>query len=130
MTDTLQGSLGPSVASALERELGADNVLIQGVGGAYTAGLAENALPDGTSQAAIDEMIGLLELADSTCPGTQIVAGGYRYDLLLRFTLTRLADYGIFNFTAKELHLPLQRSATSIRPFAKTLSARSSSDIP
>lgn len=47
------------------------------MGGRYTASLGDNYLPDGTSLAAIREMIGLFELADSNCPNAKIVAGGY-----------------------------------------------------
>jgi cutinase len=73
----MQGSLGPDVASGLESALGRGNVWVQGVGGRYTASLADNYLPDGTSSAAIREMVGLFELANSKCPSAKIVAGGY-----------------------------------------------------
>ncbi|KAM0323904.1 hypothetical protein ACHAQA_008485 [Verticillium albo-atrum] len=71
------GTLGPSIATALEREFGSGGVWIQGVGGAYRATLGDNALPDGTSRAAIGEMTDLFELADSKCPDATIIAGGY-----------------------------------------------------
>jgi cutinase len=70
-------SAGPSVADALRSKYGARNVWVQGVGGPYGATLLDNALPAGTSRAAIDEAKRLFALAASKCPGTPIVAGGY-----------------------------------------------------
>ncbi|KAK4181353.1 cutinase-domain-containing protein [Triangularia setosa] len=71
------GTLGPSVGDALESRFGAANVWVQGVGGAYTADLLDNVLPDGTTQAAITEMKNLFILANTRCPSAKIVAGGY-----------------------------------------------------
>ena len=72
----IQGSLGPQTSDVLESAL--DSIWIQGVGGAYDAALEDNLLPDGTSPEAIEEMKGLLQLADSTCPDAKIITGGYR----------------------------------------------------
>ncbi|CAP67636.1 uncharacterized protein PODANS_1_15270 [Podospora anserina S mat+] len=71
------GTLGPSVGDALKDRFGSANVWVQGVGGAYTADLLDNALPDGTTRAAIAEMKGLLTLAHTKCPSAKVVAGGY-----------------------------------------------------
>ncbi|KAL4731184.1 hypothetical protein ACLX1H_000145 [Fusarium chlamydosporum] len=71
------GTLGPRVASVLENTYGSNKVWIQGVGGAYLATIGDNALPRGTSSAAIREMIGLFNLASTKCPSAKIVAGGY-----------------------------------------------------
>ncbi|KAK0737448.1 cutinase-domain-containing protein [Apiosordaria backusii] len=71
------GTLGPSVGDALEARFGANNVWVQGVGGAYTADILDNVLPDGTTSAAITEMKNLFILANSRCPSAKIVAGGY-----------------------------------------------------
>jgi cutinase len=54
-----------------------NNIWIQGVGGGYTAGLGENALPAGTSRAAINEAKRLFQLAQTKCPQSAVVAGGY-----------------------------------------------------
>ncbi|AEO58711.1 carbohydrate esterase family 5 protein [Thermothelomyces thermophilus ATCC 42464] len=69
-------SAGPNVASVLEAAYG-DNIWVQGVGGPYRAGLADNALPAGTTRAAIDEAKRLFNLANTKCPGAAVVAGGY-----------------------------------------------------
>ncbi|RGP77053.1 cutinase 3 [Fusarium longipes] len=71
------GTLGPLVASRLEAKYGKNGVWVQGVGGAYTAGVGENALPRGTTTAAIREMVGHFNDANQKCPDAVIVAGGY-----------------------------------------------------
>lgn len=92
---TSQGTLGPRVASGLESEFGRGNVWIQGVGGRYRATLGDNALPDGTSRAAITEMTELFQLADRTCPDATIVAGGYSQGAALAAATIRDLDGGI-----------------------------------
>lgn len=77
LTLCAQGTLGPDVGNYLETSLGGSNVWVQGVGGRYTASLGDNALPEGTSSAAITEMTNLFKLANSKCPGAKVVAGGY-----------------------------------------------------
>ncbi|KAL4877752.1 cutinase 3 [Aspergillus karnatakaensis] len=68
--------VGPQVCSNLKSELGRDNVACQGVGGAYTASLIPNFLPQNTNRASIQAAVDMFDLADA-CPDTQIVAGGY-----------------------------------------------------
>ncbi|KAG6076944.1 hypothetical protein E4U16_002499 [Claviceps sp. LM84 group G4] len=70
-------SVGPTVANTLTNQLGQGQVWIQGVGGPYTAGIPENAMPAGSSPAAIAEMDRLFTLAHTKCPTSSIFAGGY-----------------------------------------------------
>lgn len=77
------GTLGPRVASALEDEFGGGRfsrdtgVLVQGVGGGYSATLAGNSAPRGASRAGIAEMVSLFQEANTKCPDSVIVASGY-----------------------------------------------------
>ncbi|KAB8237091.1 cutinase family protein [Aspergillus alliaceus] len=69
--------IGPPLCSALKSKLGADKVACQGVGGMYTGGLMQNALPQNTDPGAISTAKSLFEQASTKCPNTKIVAGGY-----------------------------------------------------
>ncbi|KAI6754549.1 hypothetical protein HG530_012301 [Fusarium avenaceum] len=89
------GSLGPMVASKLEAKYGKGGVWIQGVGGAYTAGIGENALPRGSSAAAISEMVSLYQDANTKCPKAIIVAGGYSQGAALAAAATTDVDDAI-----------------------------------
>ncbi|KAJ4329809.1 hypothetical protein N0V87_010546 [Didymella glomerata] len=71
------GTLGVPLGNALKSRYGAANVWVQGVGGPYGATLGDNFLPRGTSAAAIREGVRLLNLANSKCPNSKVVTGGY-----------------------------------------------------
>ncbi|KAK4952336.1 hypothetical protein LTR10_009142 [Elasticomyces elasticus] len=70
-------SVGPPTCSGLKDAYSDDDVVCQGVGGAYTAGLSQNALPGGSSSGAFAEAARLFELAATQCPESIIVTGGY-----------------------------------------------------
>jgi cutinase len=65
-------SVGPSLASALEKSLGADGVAVQGVD--YTASIASNAqMGSGGGPVMAD----LVKQAKANCPDTKIALSGY-----------------------------------------------------
>ncbi|KAF2010622.1 carbohydrate esterase family 5 protein [Aaosphaeria arxii CBS 175.79] len=77
---TEPGNMGISAGTTLADRLEAqyrNNIWVQGVGLPYTADLASNFLPRGTSTAAIGEAKRLFNLAAQKCPNAAIVAGGY-----------------------------------------------------
>lgn len=51
----------------------------QGIGGAYTAGLGENFLPQNTAPQDIQAAVDVFNDCNTKCPNAKIVAGGYRY---------------------------------------------------
>jgi cutinase len=75
--------MGPIICTALKKAYGARKVLCQGVGGPYTAGIADNIGLKGTSAAAIKEGTRMFTAANTKCPQSVIVFGGYRSELLL-----------------------------------------------
>ncbi|KAH7380542.1 cutinase-domain-containing protein [Phaeosphaeria sp. MPI-PUGE-AT-0046c] len=75
-TGTL-GTLGRPLGDALERKYGAKDVWVQGVGGPYDATIGGNLLPRGSTPASIAEMVRLLTMANTKCPTSKVVAGGY-----------------------------------------------------
>lgn len=70
--------VGPALAAALEGVYG-DDIWVQGVGGPYWAGLTPNLLPKGTNQESIDEAKRLFTMANTKCPDSTVVTGGYRF---------------------------------------------------
>ncbi|KAI0404735.1 cutinase [Xylaria palmicola] len=67
--------VGPGVADQLKKRLGDDKVAVEGV--EYAALLSTNYLPGGTDAISEQAMKTLLNLADTKCPDTQILVGGY-----------------------------------------------------
>ncbi|KAI0502744.1 cutinase [Xylaria bambusicola] len=67
--------VGPGVATQLKRRVGSQRVAVQGVD--YAALVSTNFLPGGTDAISEAEMKRLFNLADTRCPDSQIVVGGY-----------------------------------------------------
>ncbi|KAF5987503.1 cutinase [Fusarium bulbicola] len=63
-------TVGPILVEAMQ--LAIPDIWIQGVGGPYTADLAPNFLPEGTTDASIDEAKRLLQMAYDKCPKTAV----------------------------------------------------------
>ncbi|CAI6093537.1 unnamed protein product [Clonostachys chloroleuca] len=74
-TGNMGMSVGTSLSGALKKKV--SGIWIQGVGGPYTAGLGDNAMPRGSSAAAIKEGVRLMNLAHEKCPSAAILTGGY-----------------------------------------------------
>jgi cutinase len=66
---------GTSVARYLTGHYGAENVAVQGV--KYPADIAGSLASGGCSATGINEAVRLFNLANTKCPNTIIVAGGY-----------------------------------------------------
>ncbi|KAI0195039.1 cutinase [Astrocystis sublimbata] len=67
--------VGPDVGDQLKKRLGANNVAIQGVN--YDAAIQPNFLRGGTDAESEQAMKDLLSLANSKCPNSVILVGGY-----------------------------------------------------
>ena len=66
------------MCAALQADLGANVVACQGVGPPYNATLGDNFLPQDTSPTDIGAATTMFDLANTKCPSTKVVAGGYR----------------------------------------------------
>ena len=67
---------GPPLVGALDDTY--EDMWVQGVGGPYTGSTAANFLPLGTTQKSIDEAKRLFTMAHDKCPGSVVLADGYR----------------------------------------------------
>lgn len=88
------------------------------MGGAYDALLSTNALPRGTTPAAIREAIGLFELADSKCPDSIIVAGGYSQGA------------AVMNAAVEDLDSDIQQKVAGVVLYGNTRNAQSGGRSP
>jgi cutinase len=70
--------MGPYICNGLKKAYGDKEVLCQGVGGGYSAGLLDNVGGKGTSAAAIKEATKMFTAAETKCPKSIITFGGYR----------------------------------------------------
>ncbi|KAH8174946.1 cutinase domain-containing protein [Sarocladium implicatum] len=89
-------SAGPNVASGLESNFRND-IWVQGIGSPYEAELAPNALPAGTTRAAIDEAKRMFVMANTKCPNAKVVSGGYSQGTAVIFNAVSELDTTIQN---------------------------------
>ncbi|KAF4550729.1 Cutinase-like protein 8 [Elsinoe fawcettii] len=117
-TGNIGSSVGPPTCDGLKSRLGANNVACQGVGGPYTAALGDNALPSGTTQAAINEAARLFTLATTKCPNTKIVGGGYSQGA------------AVIHGAAKTLSSAVQNKVVGLVTYGDTRKAQDNNRIP
>ncbi|PSK51859.1 cutinase-like protein 10 [Elsinoe australis] len=117
-TGNIGTTTGPATCDGLKSSLGANNVACQGVGGPYTAALADNALPAGTTQAAINEAARLFNLATTKCPQTKIVGGGYSQGA------------AVIHGAAKTLSTTVQNRVVGLVTYGDTRKAQDNNRIP
>jgi cutinase len=70
--------MGPAVCGGLQSAYTKERVACQGVGGGYSAAIMDNVSAKGTSSSAIAEATKMFTTADTKCPKSVIVFGGYR----------------------------------------------------
>ncbi|KAF5972967.1 acylase diesterase [Fusarium coicis] len=98
-------TVGPILAEAMQ--LAIPDIWIQGVGGPYTADLAPNFLPEGTTDASIDEAKRLFQMAYDKCPDTPVVTAGtvvvgYALSELQSAVQNQVVGAALFGYTKNE----------------------------
>ncbi|TKX20949.1 cutinase-like protein 8 [Elsinoe australis] len=114
----LGDSGGPQVCDGLKSRYGAANVACQGVGGPYTASLLDNLSSTGTSTAAINEGLRLFNLANTKCPNSIIVGGGYSQGA------------AVIHGLAKKLSTTVQNKVAGLITFGDTRNGEDGGKIP
>ncbi|KAI7088742.1 hypothetical protein KC356_g3043 [Hortaea werneckii] len=119
----LGGSVGPPTCNGLKREYGSSRVACQGVGGPYDATLGANLLPEGTTSGAYNEAIRLFTLANTKCPGSTVVAGGYRQ-------VTFCQGAAVMVASIRRLSSTIQNQIAGVVLYGNTRNAQENGNIP